>query len=160
MASGLITSWQIGGETWKQRTGLKLGKEYCQDRILSPCLFSLYVEYITWNAGLDEPQAGINIAKRNVNNLIYADDTTLMAESEEKLKNLLMKVKEESEKDGLKLNFQETRIMAPGPITSWQTVGENMEIVTNFIFLGSKSTSESQRWIVAEYMLIILALEV
>ena len=80
---------------------------------------------------------------KNINNLRYSDDTTLIAESEEELKSFLMKVKEESEKDGLKLNFQETRIMAPGPITSWQTVGENMEIVTNFIFLGSKSTSDS-----------------
>ena len=94
------------------------------------------------NAGLDETQAGIKIAGRNINNLRYADDTTLMAESEEELKNLLMKVKEESEKVGLKLNIQETKIMASSPITSWQTDGETMETQTDFIFLGSKITSD------------------
>ena len=92
------------------------------------------------NAGLDEAQAGIKIAERNINNLRYADDTTLMAESEEDLKSLLMKVKEESEKDALKLNVQKTKIMASGPITSWQIDGETMETVTDFIFLGSKIT--------------------
>ena len=92
------------------------------------------------NAGLDEAQAGINIARRNINNLRYADDTILMAESEEKLKNLLLKVKEESEKAGLKLNIQKTKIMAPGPITLWQIDGEMMETVKDFIFLGSKIT--------------------
>jgi len=102
---------------------------------LSPCLFNLYTEYITQNAGLDKAQAGIKIAGRNINNLRYADDTTLMAESEEELKSLLMKVKEESEKAGLKLNFQKTRIMASSPITSWQIDGETMETVTNY-FLG------------------------
>ena len=96
-----------------------------------------------WNAGLDEAQSGIEIARRNINNLRYADDTTLMAESEEELKSLLMKVKEESEKAGLKLNIQKTKIMASGPITSWQTEGETMETMTDFIFLGSKITAES-----------------
>ena len=94
------------------------------------------------NAGLDEAQAGIKIARRNINNLRYADDTTLMAESEEELKSLLMKVKEESEKVGLKLNIQKTQIMASGPITSWQIDGETMELETNFIFLGSKITAD------------------
>ena len=94
------------------------------------------------NAGLDEAQAGIKIAERNINNLSYADDTTLMAESEEELKSLLMKVKEESEKVGLKLNMQKTKIMASGPITSWQIDGETMETVTDFIFLGSKITAD------------------
>ena len=95
-----------------------------------------------WNAGLDEAQAGIKIAGRNTNNLQYSDDTTLMAESEEELKRLLVKVKEETEKVGLKLNIQKTKIMASGPITSWQTDGETMETVTDFIFLGSKITTE------------------
>ena len=95
------------------------------------------------NAGLDEPQAGINIAKRNVNNLIYADDTTLMAESEEELRSFLMKVKEESAKDGLKLNMQKMKIMASGSITLWQIDGETMETVIDFIFLGSKITVDS-----------------
>ena len=101
----------------------KLGNEYVKTR-LSPCLFNLYAEYIMWNARLDEAQAGIKISGRNINNLTYADDTTLMAESEEELKSLLMKVKEESEKVGLKLNIQETKIMASGPITSWQIDGK------------------------------------
>ena len=91
--------------------------------MLSPCLFNLYIEYIMQNAGLDEAEAGIKIARRNINNLRYADDTTLMAESEEELKSLLMKVKEESEKVGLKLNIQKAKIMATGPITSWQKMG-------------------------------------
>ena len=94
---------------------------------MSPCLFNLYAEYIIRNAGLDEAQAGIKIAGRNINNLRYADDTTLMAESEEELKSLLMKVKKESEKIGLKLNIQKTNIMASGPITSWQIDGETVE---------------------------------
>ena len=106
--------------------------------ILSPCLFNFYAEYIMRNAGLDEAQAGIKIARKNINHLRYAFDTTLMAESKEKLKSLLMKVKEESEKAGLKLNIQKTKIMASGPITSWQVDGETMETVTDFIFLGSK----------------------
>ena len=113
-----------------------------QGCLLSPCLFNLYAEYIMQNARLDEARAGIKIARRNINNLRHADDTTLMAESEEKLKNLLMKEKEEREKDGLKLNIQKTTIMASSPITSWQTDGETMETVTDFIFLGSKSTED------------------
>ena len=99
-----------------------------------PCLFNLYAEYIIENAGLDEVQAGIKTAGRNISNLRYADDTTLMAESEEKLKSLLMKVKEESEKVGLKLNIQKTKIMTSGPITSWEIDGETVEIVSDFIF--------------------------
>ena len=100
-----------------------------QGCILSPCLFNFYAEYIMWNVGLDEAQARIKIAKRTINNLRYADDTTLMAENEEELKNLLMKVKEENEKVGLKLNIQSTKIMASGPITSWQIAGETMKTV-------------------------------
>ena len=96
-----------------------------------------------WNAGLDEAQAGVKIAGRNINNLRYADDTTLMAESEEKLKSLLMKLKQESEKAGLKLNIQNTKIRASGPITSWQIDGETMETMTDFIFLGSKITADN-----------------
>ena len=103
---------------------------------MSPCLFNLYAEYIMRNPGLEEAQAGIKIAKRNINNLRYANDTTLMAESEEELKSLLKKVKVESEKVGLKLNIQKTRIMASGPITSWQIDGET---VSDFIFGGSKN---------------------
>ena len=110
--------------------------------ILSPCLFNFYAEYIMRNTGLDKAQAGIKIAQRNTNNLRYADDTTLMAESEEELKSLLMKVKEESEKVGLKLNIQKTKIMASGHITSWQVDGEAVETVTDFIFLGSKITAD------------------
>ena len=108
---------------------------------MSPCLFNFYAEYIMRNAGLKEAQAGIKIAGRNINNLRYADDTTLMAESEE-LKSLLMKVKEESEKVGFKHNIQKTKIMASDPITSWQKDGETMETVTDFIFLGSKITAD------------------
>ena len=107
---------------------------------MSPCLFNFYAEYILRNAGLEEAQAGIKIAGRNINNLRDANDTTLMAESEEELKSLLMKVKEKSEKVGLKLNIQKTKIMTSGPNTSWQIDGETMEIVTDFIFLGSKIT--------------------
>ena len=103
---------------------------------MSPCLLNLYAEYIVRNAGLDEAQAGIKIAGRNINNLRYAGDPTFMAESEEELKSLLMKVKEESEKAGLKLNIQETKIMASSPITSWQIGGETMETVRDFIFRG------------------------
>ena len=109
-----------------------------QGCILSPCLFNLYAEFIMWNAGLDEAQAGIKTAWRNINNLRYAHDTTLMAESEEELKSLLMKVKEESEKAGLKPNVKKTKIMASGPITSWQIDGETMKTVRDLIFLGSK----------------------
>ena len=114
----------------------QIGKGVCQGCILSPCLFNLYVEYIIRNVGLEEAQAGIKISGRNMNNLRYADDTTLTADSEEKLKSLLMKVKEESEKVGLKLNIQKTKIMASGPITSWQIDGETVETVSDFIFGG------------------------
>ena len=113
-----------------------------QGCILSPCLFNLYVEYIIQNAGLDETQAGIKIAGRIINNLRYADDTTLMAESKEELKSLLTKVKEESEKAGLKLNIQKTKIMASSPITSWQIDGETVETVRDY-FLGVQNHS---RW--------------
>ena len=105
------------------------------------CLFNLYADYIMRNAGLEEAQAGIKIAGRNINNLKYADDTTLMAESEEKLKSLLMKMKEKSEKVGLKLNIQKTKIMASGPITSWEIDGETVETVRLY-FLGSKITAD------------------
>ena len=113
-----------------------------QGCILSPCLFNLYAKYIMRNAGLEEAQAGIKIASKNINNLRYADDTTLVAESEKELKSLLMKVKEESEKAGLKLNIQKTKIMASGPITSWEIDGETVETVSDFIFLGSKITAD------------------
>ena len=116
----------------------QIGKEVCQGCILSPCLFNFYAEYIMRNAGLEEAQTGIKIAGRNINNLRYADDTTLMAESEKELKSLLMKVKEEGEKVGLKLNIQKTEIMASGPITLWQIDGETMETGTDFLFLGSQ----------------------
>ena len=122
----------------------QIRKGVCQGCILSPCLFNLYAEYLMRNAGLDEAQAGIKIARRNINNLRYADDTTLVAESEEELKSLLMKVKEKSEKTGLKLNIQKTKIMASGPITSWQIDGETMEAVRDFILGGSKITAD--RW--------------
>ena len=117
----------------------QIGKGVRQGCILSPYLINLYAEYIMRNARLDEAQAGIKIAGRTINNLRYADDTTLMAESQEELKRLLMKVKEESEKAGIKLNIQKMKIMASGLITSWQIDGETMETVTDFIFLGSKN---------------------
>ena len=120
----------------------QIGKGVCQGCILSPCLFNLFAEYIMRNAGLEEAQAGIKMTGRKINNLRYADDTTLMAESEEEIKSFLMKVKEESEKVGLKLKIQKTKIMASGPITSWQIDGETMETVTDFIFLGSKITAD------------------
>ena len=120
----------------------QIGKEVRQDCILWPCSFNLNAEYIMWIARLDEAQAWIKIAGRNINNLRYAGDTTLMAESEEELKSLLMKVKEESEKADLKLNIQKTKIMASGLIISWQIDRETMEIVTGFIFLGSKITAD------------------
>ena len=120
----------------------QIGKGVCQDCILSPCLFNLYAEYIMRNAGLDEVQAGNKIARRNINNFRYADDTKIMEESEEELKRLLRKVKEESEKVGLKLNIQKTKIMAFSPITSWQIDGKTMETVTDFIFLGSKIAAD------------------
>src|SRR5574337_302229 len=117
----------------------QIGKGVLQGCILSPCLFNLYAEYIMRNTGLEEAQAGIKIARRNINNLRYADDITLMAESEKELKSLLMKVKEESEKVGLKLNIQKTKIMRSSPITSWEINGET---VADFIFRGSKITAD------------------
>ena len=120
----------------------QIGKGIFQGYILSACLFNLHAEYILNNAGLDEAEAGIKIAGRNINNLRYADDTTLMAESEDELKSLLMKVKEGSDKLGLKLNIQKTKIMASGPITSWEIDGETVETVSDFIFLGSKITAD------------------
>ena len=118
----------------------QIGKKVRQGCILSLCLFNFYAEFTMRNVGLEEAQAGIKIAGRNINNLRYADDTTLMAESEEALKSLLMKVKEESEKVGLKLNIQKTKIMASGPITSWEIDGETtVETVSDFILGGSKN---------------------
>ena len=114
-----------------------------QGCILPPCLFTLHAEYIIRNAGLYEEQVGIKIAGENINYFRYADDTTLMAESEEELKSLLMKVKEEGEKAGLKLNIQNIKILTSGPIISWQINGESMERVADFIFLGSKITADS-----------------
>ena len=119
-----------------------MGKGVPQDCILSPCLFNFYAEYIMRNAGLEEAQAGIKIAGRNINNLRYADDTILMEESEEELKSLLMKVEEESEKGGLKLNIQKTKIIASSPITSWEIDGETVETESDFLFRGSKITAD------------------
>jgi len=119
----------------------QIGKGVRQGCVLSPCLFNFYAEYIMRNAGLEEAQAGIKIAERNINNLRYADDTNLMAESEER-KSLLMKVKVESEKVGLKLSIQKTKLMASGPITPWQIDGETVETVSDFIFGGSKITAD------------------
>ena len=124
----------------EQTAWFQIGKGVRQGCILSPCLFNnVYAEYIMRNTGQDEAQAGVKIAGRNINNLRYADDTTLMAESEEELKSLWRKVKEESEQVGLKLNIQKTKIMASSPITSWQIDGET---VTDFVFLGSKITAD------------------
>ena len=121
----------------EQPTGSKLGKEYIK-AVLPVLLFNLYAEYNMWNARLDDSQAGIKIAGRNIKNLRYADDTTLIGESEEELKGLLMSVQEGSEKTGLKLNIQKSEIMASGPITLWQIEGEKVEVVTDLIFVGSK----------------------
>ena len=133
-------------QVWKQvRTEcgttdwFQIGKGACQGCILSPCFFNFYAEYIASNAGLEETQAGIKIAGRNINNLRYADDTSLMAESEEELKSFLMKVKEETEKVGLKFNFQKNKVMASSPITLWEIDGETVETVADFIFWGSKN---------------------
>ena len=123
----------------EQQTGSQIEKGVRQGCILTPCLFNLYAEYIMRNAGLEETEAGIKIAGRNISNLRYADDTTLVAESEEELKSLLMKVKEESEKVGLKLNIQKTKILASGPITSWEVDGET---ASDFILGGSKITAD------------------
>ena len=125
----------------------QFGTGVCQVGILSPCLFNLYAEYIMWSAGLEEAQAGIKIARRNISNLRYADDTTLMAETKEELKSLLMKVKEESEKVGLKLNIQKTKIMASSPITSWQIDGTTMETVTDFIFYFGGLKNHCRWWL-------------
>ena len=131
------------GQEAAARTGhgttdwFQIGKGVYQGCILSPCLFNFYAEYIMRNAGLDESPAGIKIPEKNISNLRYADDTTLMAESEEELKSLLMKVKEESEKAGLKLNIQKTKIMVSCPITSWQIDGETVETMSDFIFGGA-----------------------
>ena len=124
--------------------GFQIGKGVWQGCIWLPCLFNFYAEYIMQHAGLDEAQAGIKIARRDINNLRYADDTSLMAESKEEIKSLLMKVKEESEKASLKLSIQKTKIVASGPITSWQIDGEKMETITDFIFLGSKITADGE----------------
>ena len=144
----LLRNLYVGQEA-TVRTGhgttewLQIWKGVHQGCILSPCLFNSCAEYIMRNAGLDEAQAGIKIAGRNINNLRYADDNPLMAESQEELTSLLMmKVKEESEKTGLKLNIQKTKTMASGPITSWQIDGETMETVTDFILGGSKITAD------------------
>ena len=133
----LYTSQEATLRTGHRTTDwFQIGKGVRQGCILSPCLFNFHAEYIMRNDGLDEAQAGIKIARRNINHLRYADDTTLTAESEEELKILLMKVKEESEKVGLKLNIQKTKILASGPITSWEIDGETMETVSDFIFWG------------------------
>ena len=145
--TGLLRNLYAGQEA-TVRTGhgttdwFLIGKRVCQGCILSPRLFNLYVEYIMRNGGLEEAQAGIKIARRNINNLRYADDIILLEESEEELKSLLMKVKEESENVGLKLDIQKTKIMASGPIASWQIDGETVETVTDFIFLDSKITAD------------------
>ena len=128
---------EYGITDWFQK-----GKGVHKGCILSSCLFNLYAEYIMRNSGLDEAQAGVKIAGRNINNLRYADNTTLMAESQEELKSLLMKVKEESEKVGLKLNIQESKIMASSPVISWEINGETVETVADFIFLVSKITAD------------------
>ena len=131
--ASFLTASGHGTTDWFQ-----IGKGVRQGCILSPCLFNLYAEYIMRNAGMEEAQARIKIAGRNINHLRYADDTTLMAESKEELKSLFMKVKEESEKVGLKLNIQKMKIMASGPITSWQIDGETVETVADFIFRAPK----------------------
>ena len=133
---------QVKKQQLKPMDWFQVGKGVHQGCILSPCLFNLYAEFIMWNARLDKAQVGTKTAGRNINNPRHADNTTLMAESEEELKSLLMKVKEESEKVGLKLNIQKTKIMASGPITSWQIDGETMETVTDFIWGGSKITAD------------------
>ena len=143
----LLRNLYVGQEA-TVRTGngttdwFQIGKGVHQSCILSPCLFNLYAQYIMRNTGLDEAQAEIKIARRNINNLKYADGTRFMEESEEELNSLLMKVKEESETVGLRLNIQKTKIMASGPITSWQIDGETVETVSDFIFGGSKISAD------------------
>ena len=135
----------------EQLTGSELRKEY--NKAVTVTVFNLYAEHIMWNSRLDELQTGIEIARRSINNFRYVNDTTLMGEGEEELKSLLMRVKEESEKAGLKLNIKNTKIMASGPITSWQIEGEKIEPVTHFLFLDSKITAdgdcshEIRRWL-------------
>ena len=130
-------------QNWTWTTDwFQIGKGVHQGCILSPCLFNFYAEYIMRNTRLEEAQAGIKIARRNINNLRYADDTILMAENEEELKRLLTKVKKKSEKAGLKFNIPKTKIVASSPITSWQRDGERMDTMTDFIFLGSKITAD------------------
>ena len=147
MLSSLLRNLYTGQEA-TLRTGhgttdwFQVGKGVGQGCILSPCLFNFCAEYTMRNAGLEEKQAGIKIAGRNINNLRYVDDTTFMADSEEEIKSLLMKVKVESEKVGLKLNIQKTKIMASGPITSWEVDGETVETVSDFILGGSKITAD------------------
>ena len=143
-----VRNLYVGQEaTVRTRCGImdwfKIGKGIRQDCIISPCFFNLYAEYIMQNVSLNEARAGIKTARRNISNLRYADDTTLMVESKEKLKRHLMKEKEENEKAGLKLNTQKSKIMASSPIISWQMDGETMETVRDFIFLGSKITVDS-----------------
>ena len=143
-----VRNLYVGQEaTVRTRCGImdwfKIGKGIRQDCIISPCFFNLYAEYIMQNVSLNEARAGIKTARRNISNLRYADDTTLMVESKEKLKRHLMKEKEENEKAGLKLNTQETKIMASDSTTLWQMHGKKVETVTNFIFLGSKITVDS-----------------
>ena len=144
----LLRNLYAGQEATVRTTGhetidwLQIGNGVHQGCILSPCLFNSYAEYIMRNTGLDEAQTGIKIAGRNINNIRYTDDTTLMSESKKELKSLLMKGKEETEKVGLKLNIQKTKIMASGPITSWQVDGETVQTVRNFIFWGSKITAD------------------
>ena len=144
-----ILYYLYAGQEATVRTGhgttdwFQIGKGVHQVCILSPCLFTLYAEYIMQNTWLDEGQAGIKTAERNINNLRYADDTTFMAESEEELKSLLMNVKEESKKVDLKIDIQKTKIMASGPITSWEIDGETVETVSHFILGGSKITADS-----------------
>ncbi|KAF7245916.1 Sodium-dependent lysophosphatidylcholine symporter 1-B [Varanus komodoensis] len=146
--SFLLLALDRAGQEATVRTGhgttdwFKIEKGVRQGCILSPCLFNLYAEHIMRKVGLDASPVGIKIAGRNIKNLRYADDTTLMAESEEEIKSLLMRVKEESAKAGLKLNIKKTKIMASGPLTSWQIDGEEMEVGTDFIFLGSKITAD------------------
>ena len=139
----LYASQEATVRTGHRRTDwFQIEKGVRQGCMLPPCLFNLYAEYIMRNAGLEEAQARIKIAGRNINNLRYADDTTLMAESEEELTSLLMKVNEESVKVGLKLNIHKTKVMAPSPVTSWQIDGETVETVADFIFLHSKITAD------------------
>ena len=138
----LSNSLQYTGQSSTTTDWFQIGRGVCQGCILSPCFFNLHAEYIKQNAGLEETQAGIKIAGRNINNLRYADDTTLMTESEEELKSLLMKMKEESEKVDLKLNIQKMKIMASGSISSWQIDGETVETVSDFILGGSKITAD------------------